>query len=163
MKKIVYSLLISFTVLIVFTVLVVLFFLFVKHNPRAWEKITVTTCSLRGGSMIESGCGIARCTYKCAVSYRDGGKACTNSTQCSHRCITDDARLPSPFSERGSQKQIEQGSAKLKQCTRTAEDTYDCNAMKLSGACEQREPQNCEFRWEVNNGIISPIFVDCTL
>ncbi len=157
MKKIVYSLLISFTVLIV------LFFFFGKQIPRALEKITVTTCSLRGGSMIENGCGIARCTYKCAVPYRDGGKACSNSTQCSNRCITTDSRLPFPFSERGTQKQIEQGKAKLKQCTRTVENTYDCNTMKLHGACEQREQKNCEYLWELNNGTISPIFADCTL
>ena len=157
MKKIVYILLIGFIVL------VVLFFFFGKQIPNAWEKMTVTTCSLRGGSMIESGCGIARCTYKCVVPYRDGGRACSNSDQCSHRCVVVDSRLPTPFSEKGTQKQIASGMAKLEQCTRTTENIYDCNVLKLSGTCEQREQKNCEDRWELNDGVISPIFADCTL
>lgn len=156
MKKIIFILLIIFAV-----AGVSLFFL--GKNPGARGKIAKATCSLRGGSMVESGCGIARCTYKCVVPYRDGGKSCSHSNQCSHHCITNDPRLPYPFSERGSQKQIEQGLAKLQQCTRTAADTYDCTGMKLTGTCEQQEQKNCEYRWEFNNGIISPIFADCSL
>ncbi|MBU1132037.1 hypothetical protein KKC32_02170 [Patescibacteria group bacterium] len=58
---------------------------------------------------------------------------------------------------------MKKGVERFKQCTRMAEDTYDCSAMKLSGACEPHEPANCENSWELNNEVISPIFANCNV
>ncbi|MFA7245430.1 MAG: hypothetical protein WC070_04635 [Candidatus Magasanikbacteria bacterium] len=157
MKKIIYALFISFIILIG------LFFLFYKQIPKEWETITTTFCSLHGGSMIESGCGIANCDSKCVVPYSDGGKVCSDSTQCSHDCIVNSAQLPSPFFDQGTQKEIENGLAKLQQCIKKSENIYDCSAMNLSGSCEKREPANCEHRWKLDNGVITAIFAECTM
>lgn len=129
---------------------------------KNWEKIDKATCHLRGGEMVSAGCGLVECHFKCVVPYRDAEKPCTAKSQCSHRCITTDARLPYPpmvesHLDRDSRKDI------LKQCVRVGDKTYDCAALNLSGNCEKAEPANCAIFWELNKGVIKSVFESCAI
>ena len=115
------------------------------------------TCPLRKGRMIEMGCGIANCRYRCAIPYKDGGKSCTNSSQCSHRCVTTDPRIT-------SQMWLVTGRKGLTSCVKLEDYKYDCSNINLVGHCEEIEQKNCEERFELNDGIITPIFfLHCTM
>jgi len=108
--------------------------------------------------MITGGCGIVGCDLKCTVPYRDGGKECANSSQCSHHCIVADDSLPPPtFQIKNRTMQGVEG------CVMLENNKYDCSTVSLSGSCEKREAENCENRWELNDGTITALFASCTL
>lgn len=50
-------------------------------------EMKAAICRLRGGVPLEKGCGIANCTYTCAIANDDAGKPCTSTDQCDGRCI----------------------------------------------------------------------------
>jgi len=50
-------------------------------------SIAATLCDIRGGNLLEKSCGIANCTYSCAIKNPDAGKPCTSTDQCSGRCV----------------------------------------------------------------------------
>lgn len=150
-----------FLLILLVVVAVVLYFYISDTDLRTTiQKIDSATCSLRGGSMIIEGCGIANCTQKCAVRYSDGGKSCANSDQCSHNCVTNDARLPEPMSVAFGDKS---GLGILEKCTKLEKNVFDCQVLNLQGKCEIQRPSNCENRWELNDGVVKPNFSNCKI
>ena len=94
------------------------------HNPHVANDSETADCVAGGGEMLPSG---MRQRPLCVTPYSDGGKTCTDSTDCEGLCTTDDDRWPrgadikgpvceftdSPF---GCRSEVENGVADFALC-----------------------------------------------
>jgi hypothetical protein len=108
------------------------------YQTKAWvESARKDYCKLWGGTMVDTGCGIAACTSKCSIPYRDAGKACESSSQCSGKCVIT--------------------SQQLAQCRKTEAYKYDCTDFVSKGACQKKMLENCQYDYEFNRGTATQI------
>jgi hypothetical protein len=101
-------------------------------------------CKLLGGEMVVTGCGIATCAEKCSIRFRDAGKSCRSSKDCSGKCIIDLAKQS------------------LSGCRKIDDKKFDCTSAGLKPVCETRIIKNCQYGYEYDNGIVTE-YGNCTL
>lgn len=130
-----------------------------KSVVRNLGGISESECAAHHGEMIEKGCGIARCFYECIVPFKDGGKNCTKSSDCSGRCLVDYPGLSYNI-DRSAARTGVFSKCKLEDEKNMA---FDCRALNLKGKCQKNEFKNCESAWEFDGGKVKSIFIGCTL
>lgn len=64
---------------------------YTTHNPRIAGDSEIADCIAGGGEMLPGG---MLQSIQCVTPYSDGGKTCTDSTDCEGLCTTDDERWP---------------------------------------------------------------------
>jgi hypothetical protein len=120
-------------VMAVLTLLAVGTYLFVwpvsgLQMSKSWR------CDIRGGKMIDTGCGIVGCHYECATAYFDGGKECSSSRDCRGKCLV----FVSPLAPWGEGPPDGPGNCaeytKLKNCSR-AYEVFEDGSRKPAGSC----------------------------
>lgn len=138
--------------------LLIIYFSYKKEINRYAHNLIETgknkVCLMRGGEFVNAGCGIGICNQKCVIPYKDGSKACTNSSQCSGKCVI----ISNVFPEFTYGSQL----TEITGCIQNEKFTYICK-LQLAGVCEKRPAANCENFWELNDKRVSAFFADCTI
>ncbi len=135
---------------------VVLFSLPRTTVEPVFNFVSETTCKARHGTTIEAGCGIGGCSYKCVVPYRDGGKSCVRTSDCSGHCLVASPAMPN------TPDIILGNYGILNQCVKL-DKGFDCAALKPIGQCQKMEMANCESGWELNDGKVMGLSAKCML
>lgn len=99
-------------------------------------KEVTDKCEKFGGKIINTGCGIAACSGKCALPNPMGGRKCANSSECGNgKCLLKESEwnvdcVSEPPSDSS-------GYTVLK-----------CDGKELEGECELFPLENCESGYE---------------
>lgn len=114
-----------------------------------WKKTAVGSlakkyCDLRGGKMINTGCGIAGCAYNCAIVYSDHGRWCQSQEACKGSCVVVSPVLPSIGFLSWSQGGVPES---LKGCQKDKENVFTCPGLVIQSVCSDFPVSNCGGEW----------------
>lgn len=147
MKKIL--LVIGVLIFIALAIFAAYVYLILTPNPiqkTALGDFKTRLCGNLGGVMRTAGCGIAGCSDKCVFPYRDGGKPCRSSADCSGLCVVTNPNIVPPVKDTAIPE--------LKSCIKNGKNDYDCSGMSFVTECQKEPLANCGIAVEFNDGKI---------
>ncbi len=128
-------------------------------KPGPLDDYRAQYCQLLGGTMRDTGCGIAGCAKTCRFPYRDGGKTCQSSRDCSGKCLLASPKIM-PYYPAIKNWPM---PAELKNCGTSGGQTFNCADQGWQGQCQSWPLQNCDVFWEYDHGQLKLVSAECRM
>lgn len=124
----------------------------------SFSELKQSFCSALRGEMRGYGCGRGGCSHTCIFPYRDAGKPCQTSKDCSGKCVV---AKPFILEFLGIGRQPDIAPDALEVCKQGQGMVFDCTGQNFEAACQQWPISNCQRIWEYDKGFVRALDGEC--